>query len=112
MQKIVREISLEDFNRQVKHRMYHEYFTAREIELFAGKKNKASLAARYLVKRILIEHAGVAGLGFADLEILKNESGRPKLHTEKINRELLEKIHISMSHTKHTAIALVVIDQP
>ena len=109
MQKIIKEISIEDFNTQVSYSQYNEYFTFKEIEKFGKKNNKASLAARYLIKKILIKWMCDA-LKPVDIEILNNEYGRPQISSKKINMELQKKIHISISHTKSKAIALVIFD--
>ena len=109
MHKIIKEISVDDFNEQVSYRKYSEYFTFNEIEKFGKKNNKASLAARYLIKKILIEWLGDA-LKPVDIEILNNEFGRPQIFSEKISEDIQKKIHFSVSHTKSMAIALVIFD--
>ena len=73
------------------------------------KNNKASLAARYLIKKILIEWVGDA-LKPIDIEILNNEYGRPQIFSKKISKDIQKKIHFSVSHTKSMAIALVIFD--
>ena len=109
MQKISREINIDDFNNQISYSDYNEHFTINEIEKFGGKNNKASLAARYLIKKILIEWVGDA-LKPIDIEILNNEYGRPQIFSKKISKDIQQKIHFSVSHTKSMAIALVIFD--
>ena len=109
MQKIIKEISIDDFNIQISYSQYDEYFTFKEIEKFGKKNNKASLAARYLIKKILIEWVGDA-LKPVDIEILNNEYGRPQIFSKKISKEIQKKIHFSVSHTKSKAIVLVIFD--
>ena len=109
MQKIIKEISVDNFNIQISYSQYTEYFTFKEIEKFGKKNNRASLAARYLIKKILIEWVGDA-LKPVDIEILNNEYGRPQIFSKKISKEILKKIHFSISHTKSKAIALVIFD--
>ena len=109
MQKVIQEINVDDFNNQISSGAYNEYFTFNEIEKFGKKNNKASLAARYLIKKILIEWMGEA-LKPIDIEILNNEYGRPQLFSKKISKETQKKIHFSVSHTKSRAIALVIFD--
>ena len=109
MQKIIKELNIDDFNNQISYSKYNEYFTVNEIEKFGKKNNKASLAARYLIKKILIEWVGDA-LKPIDIEILNNEYGRPQIFSKGISKELLKKIHFSVSHTKSKAIALVIFD--
>ena len=109
MQKIIREISIDDFNIQISYSQYNEYFTFKEIEKFGKKNNKASLAARYLIKKILIEWVGDALIPI-DIEILNNEYGRPQIFSKKISKDIQKKIHFSVSHTKSMAIALVIFD--
>ena len=109
MKKIIKEIYIDDFNNQISYSKYSEYFTLNEIEKFGKKNNKASLAARYLIKEILIEWLGDA-LKPGDIEILNNEYGRPQIFSQKISKDIQKKIHFSISHTKKTAIALVIFD--
>ena len=109
MQKISREINIDDFNNQISYSDYNEHFTINEIEKFGKKNNKASLAARYLIKKILIEWVGDA-LKPIDIEILNNEYGRPQIFSKKISKDIQKKIHFSVSHTKSMAIALVIFD--
>ena len=109
MQKISREINIDDFNNQISYSDYNEHFTINEIEKFGKKNNKASLAARYLIKRILIEWVGDA-LKPIDIEILNNEYGRPQIFSKKISKDIQKKIHFSISHTKSMAYALVIFD--
>jgi len=109
LRKIIKEINVDDFNNQVSYRKYNECFTINEIEKFGKKNNKASLAARYLIKEILIEWLGDA-LKPIDIEILNNEYGRPQIFSNKISKDIQKKIHISVSHTKSKAIAMVIFD--
>ena len=109
MKKIIKEIYIDDFNNQISYSKYSEYFTLNEIEKFGKKNNKASLAARYLIKRILIEWVGDA-LKPIDIEILNNEYGRPQIFSSKISKDIQKKIHFSISHTKSMAIAQVIFD--
>lgn len=96
--------------RQVGPDRYELYFTAAEIESFAHRKNKASLAARYLVKEIIREKIGEE-LQATDVEILNDEHGRPRLSSGKISPEQMNQIHFSISHTKDIAIAMLVFDE-
>jgi len=109
LKKISREIYIDDFNNQISYSKYNVYFTFNEIEKFGKKNNKASLAARYLIKKILIEWLGGA-LKPVDIEILNNEYGRPQICSKKISKDIQKKIHFSISHTKSMAIALVIFD--
>ena len=109
MQKVIQEINVDDFNNQIRSDSYSEYFTFNEIETFGKKNNKASLAARYLIKKILIEWMGDP-LEPIDIEILNNEFGRPQLFSKKISKDIQQRIHFSVSHTKSRAIALVIFD--
>ena len=109
MQKIIKEINLDDFNNRISSSEYDKYFTSDEIETFGKKTNKASLAARYLIKEVLVEWADDV-LKPVDIEILNNEFGRPQICSKQISKDMLKKIHISVSHTKSKAIALIIFD--
>jgi len=109
LQKIIKEISIDDFNKQISYNRYNEYFTLNEVEKFGKKNNKGSLAARYLIKKILIEWVSDALIPI-DIEILNNEYGRPQISSNKISKDMQKKIHFSISHTKSVAVALVIFD--
>ena len=88
-------------------------FTDREIEYFESKGFKAeSIAGNFAAKEAVSESIGkgIRGYDFKDIEILRNELGKPVVKTynnlEKICIEynVLE-IKISISHCKEYAVA-------
>ena len=109
MQKIIRKLNIKDFEKTIGENEYHEYFTDMEREFYGKKRKKGSLAARYLLKNIIIENIG-KNLKYTDIEILNNDLGKPVLVINKLNKENLKTIHFSISHSKDVAIVLFVTD--
>ena len=103
-----KKISLQDFRREIQDQDYPLLFTKKEIR----KKNPGSLAARYLIKKILLEELG--SYSFLSVEILNNDSGEPVLGLcdQKIHETFKDyTISCSISHSRAYAAALVVIQK-
>lgn len=88
-------------------------YTEPELKLCRGKT--ASLAARFAGKEAVIKAlgTGIKGIGWRDIEILADDSGKPRvcLHGQaqsQANRLNLAEFTISLSHSRDYAIALVV----
>lgn len=79
-----------------------------------------SIGARFAAKEAVMKCLGTGwahGIGFRDIEVQKEESGRPHilLHGEAkvIAKRLgIAKIHLSLSHTNGHAIAYVLAEGP
>ncbi len=105
--KYTQTINIEDFNKQINEICYVKYFTTNEISTFGQRRKKGSLAARYLIKKIIIKHFSNK-LEFTDIEIMNNDLGKPILHFLKpINTNA---IHFSLSHSKSTVAVLVIFE--
>ncbi len=109
MQKIIRKLNISEFEKNINELKYNEYFTEKERELYGKRRKKGSLAARYILKNIIIEKID-KNLKYSDIEILNNDFGKPFLAIHKLEQEILKKIHFSISHSKDDAIVLFVID--
>lgn len=94
-------------------------FTDKEIEYFKSRKNNiesisGSFAAKEAISKAL--GTGVRKFGLLDIEILRNDLGKP---IAKISRKIIEElgieysflIHVSISHTKENAIAFAVLEE-
>ncbi|MEG1284377.1 MAG: holo-ACP synthase [Romboutsia sp.] len=88
-------------------------FTKKEIEYFESKAFRAETIAGNFAAKEAISKAlgtGVRGYDFKDIEILRNELGKPivktynNLETLCINYNVLE-IKVSISHCKEYAVA-------
>ncbi len=90
---------------------WRRYFTARELDYCLQKTNPAiHLAVRFAAKEAVLK--AYAGFGrklrINDVEIVLNSLGRPEVaHLRSSLPNLL--IDLSLSHTKHTAVAVAII---
>jgi holo-[acyl-carrier protein] synthase len=94
-------------------------FTPGEIEYCEAKKNKYQhYAARFSAKEAFLKAIGTGwrfGVRFADIDIYHDELGQPHIRTSGIAKELTErllisKIHVSLSHLKEMANAVVILE--
>ena len=94
-------------------------FSKIEIIYCETKKNKAeSFAARFAAKEAFFKALGTGwrgGMAFNEVEIKNDELGKPTLNvlgkTAKIiAKNKIKTIHVSLSHTKETAMAMVVLE--
>ena len=95
-------------------------FTPHEIEYCESKKNKHQhYAARFSAKESLLKAIGTGwryGIRFADIEIYHDELGKPYIRLfgkaeELASQEGFSKIHVSLSHVKEIASAIVIIEK-
>ncbi len=103
-------ILIDDFSSKVLPEVYNQFFTPNEIQAYAHKRKKGSLAARYLIKRIIRSHFESLE-DYKDLEILNADSGKPLLYSDKIDKEVLKRIHISLSHSQQEVAVFVIIEK-
>ena len=95
-------------------------FTSAEIDYCQSQGDPAKhFAARFAVKEAVSKcmGTGITGaLGFKDMEVINEKTGKPKLVMIGKGRELFEKlelksIHISISHDSTHAIAHAIAEQ-
>ena len=89
----------------------HRVYTKPELQLY--HKKPASLAARFAAKEAVLKALGTGGIGWREIEILSDRSGKPLVHLSgkaqaQANSLGLDKLSISLSHSKEYAIALVI----
>lgn len=92
-------------------RFYKKVFTDEEVEYCLSKAKPAQhLAARFAAKEAFSKAIGT-GLGkdlmLKDIEIIKDESGKPSIKTKKIMKD---KIMLSISHSDHYVVAVCVVE--
>jgi holo-[acyl-carrier protein] synthase len=94
-------------------------FTPDEIAYCETKKHKfENYAARFSAKEALMKAIGTGwrfGIRFADIEVYHDEFGKPLIHLygkakELIKIEGISKIHVSLSHVKEIATAIVIVE--
>ena len=95
-------------------------FTPGEIEYCEGMKNKYQhYAARFSAKEAFLKAIGTGwrfGIHFADIDIYHDEFGKPLIRLygkaeEFIKQEGITAIHVSLTHIKETAAAVVVMEK-
>jgi len=94
-------------------------FSKTEIVYCEEKANKAeSFAARFAAKEAFFKALGTGwrgGMAFNEVEVLNDELGKPTLNVfgktaEIIREKKIKIIHVSLSHTKEMAMAMVVLE--
>ena len=81
-------------------------FSDFEIEYCASKKYPyPSYAARFAAKEAYIKFAGMqGGLKFNRIEVVNGENGKPVM---RINGYFDDSLHVSLSHSRKNAVAVV-----
>ena len=94
-------------------RFLNKYFTEEEILIF--QKKRKSIAGNFAVKESVAKMFGTGFNGFSlkDIEVLRDENGRPyvNLYNEARNiakKQEIDVIHVSMSDNNSCSIAYVV----
>jgi holo-[acyl-carrier protein] synthase len=109
------EHSLERFGE----RFLHRVFTAAEIEYSQSMKYPARhLAARFAAKEAVSKAFGTGigkAMGWKDIDVRRKETGEPYVVLEGGAQKLAEernvsKVSITLSHTEHHAIAMIVME--
>ena len=94
-------------------------FTPEEIAYCETKKNRFQhYAARFSAKESFLKAIGTGwrfGIRFADIEVYHDELGKPYIRLSGKAKELttelsISKIHVSLSHLKEMATAIVVLE--
>ncbi len=84
-------------------------FTEKEREYcFRFKNPYEHFAGRFAAKEATFKALGHR-LGWKDVEILNEHSGKPILSIKNLNKEL--SAHLSLSHNKDTASAVVILER-
>lgn len=114
-------IEVERVRKQLdKNNFKEKIFTEQEIEYCLSKRNYAeSFAARFAAKEAFFKAIGTGwrgGLSFKELEILNDELGKPTFLLHGKAREFarenrLDKIHVSLTHVRNSAGAVVIVEQ-
>jgi len=94
-------------------------FTEGEITYCEKMKNKyQNYAARFSAKEAFLKAIGTGwrfGIRFADIDVYHDDFGKPLIHLtgkaeELALREGITKIHVSLSHLKEIATAVVILE--
>jgi holo-[acyl-carrier protein] synthase len=99
--------------------LLERYFHPEELSAALGKGNGAdlSLAARFAAKEAFGKAlgTGLAGIVLKDIMVISNSNGKPEIHVVNTALEALEKnganrVHLSLTHEKDYAAAMVVLE--
>lgn len=94
-------------------------FSTQEIAYCENKPNKSeNYAVRFAAKEAFFKALGTglrSGMALTEVEVQNNDLGAPSLQISGITAETIalkqiKTIHISLSHTKNTATAMVVLE--
>jgi len=94
-------------------------FTPGEIEYCEKMKNRYQhYAARFSAKESFLKAIGTGwryGIRFADIDICHDDLGKPFIRVygkakELVNNLSISKIHVSLSHLKEMATAIVILE--
>ncbi|WP_294390209.1 holo-ACP synthase [uncultured Clostridium sp.] len=92
-------------------------FTERELkELTKGKLRVESIAGNFAVKEAVSKAigTGMRGFTFSDIEVFRDELGKPILEVSNKVKELIKvnnyTFNVSISHNRSCAIAFVVLE--
>jgi len=95
-------------------------FSVDEIVFCESKVNKGeNYAARFAAKEAFLKATGqglVMGYNLSDIEIVSDSNGKPSLilngtFKQKASESNWNKIHVSLSHLKSVACAVVIIEE-
>jgi len=95
-------------------------FTSGEIAYCETKKHKyENYAARFSAKEAFMKAIGTGwrfGIRFADIDVYHDEFGKPLIRLfgkaeELAKIEGISKIHVSLSHVKEIATAIVIVEK-
>lgn len=86
------------------HRIFHDEEIA-YAQKFASPY--PHYAARFAVKEAVYKALGVRTMSWKDMKVTNDQQGKPTCHCAKLAS--LQNLHISISHSKHYAIANAVV---
>lgn len=99
-------------------RFTEEYFGEREREFLCAKKDISPSAANNFAAKEAFSKAvgtGVRGFSICEVEVLRDELGKPYIELSGKAREVAERmgvksIHVTLSNTAELAVAFVVLE--
>jgi len=85
-------------------------FTSREVGYCLKKRNKYQhLAARFAAKEAFFKAIG-RRINWKDVELINAPSGKPRLEIKSKERVSFVEAHVSISHLKEYAVAMVILE--
>lgn len=107
---------IEEAIQQYGERFLRRIYTPQEVEYCRRKADARSFAARFAAKEAVAKALGVGiaqGIRWTNVEVLNDSRGKPylKLHGEAAELCERKKLHLSLSHSRTHAIAMVVVEE-
>lgn len=93
-------------------------FTESEIQMCGQSKSR--LAGFYAAKEAFSKAlgTGIKGISFKEIEVLKDQDGKPYFNMEPISAHLIKRfgekkfqLHLSISHDRERAVAIAMIEE-
>ncbi len=108
---------VEDMIKRFGRRFTRRVFTEREIAYCEGRRDPfSSYAARFAAKEAMMKALGRgwgSGVRWKDIEVVAEDTPLLRLHGEadkEADRKGINKLHLSMTHEKKTAMAQVIAE--
>jgi holo-[acyl-carrier protein] synthase len=102
---------VKDAVKQFKDKFLRRVFTKREIDYCTSKKalKFPELAARFAAKEAYSKAigTGIKDIYWKEIEVINNRSGKPNIY---VNRKLVKRAMVSLSHSLDYATAVVMVD--
>jgi holo-[acyl-carrier protein] synthase len=101
-------------------KLLERYFHPEEIKLVSsrGKNGAQSLAARFAAKEAFGKAlgTGLAGITLKDIAVFNRQGGKPELKLsgtarDAFDRSGADRVHISLTHERETAIAMIILER-
>ena len=101
-------------------KLLERFFHSEEISysLSRGKNAAGSLAARFAAKEAFGKAlgTGIKNISLNDIMVFNNENGKPEIKLfgsaeKKLEESGAQKVHISLSHEKENAIAMIILEE-
>jgi holo-[acyl-carrier protein] synthase len=99
-------------------KLLERYFNAVELPYILSQKNALSLAARFAAKEAFGKAlgTGLTNIVLKDIMVINQENGKPELYLTGTARSAMDKTgadkaHISLSHERDNAVALVILEK-
>ncbi|MCL2184446.1 MAG: holo-ACP synthase [Treponema sp.] len=101
-------------------KLIERFFHSEEISLASSKKNNAAqtFAARFAAKEAFGKAlgTGLSKIALKDIAVINNENGKPQIKLygtaqEEFINSGATKVHISLSHEKENAIAIIILEK-
>jgi len=99
-------------------KLLEKYFNSDELAYILSQKNALSLAARFAAKEAFGKAlgTGLTNLALKDIMVVNQENGKPELRLTGTAQSAMEKTgadkaHISLSHERDNAVALVILER-